>query len=279
MNPLLVATVNQSTVYSDADCAAETPALVAQINEDLLPVWQVCPVQSVIVPRGGTIPPEADRIEYILDDPTQAGALGYHSDGSQEKVPTIYVFAKPTLSDGGTVSGVRSHEWQETAVDPFISYVVALDLQIGGFRGGYRAGVMLEVCDGPEADQFGYKKNGVAVSNFVTPSWFSLPWTPPNGYKGGGPLDFVGNVQAAFGLSNRGAPIGINPGGYISLFLSRVAKDWFSVNAAHSPSIMAIEKALPPIAPHVMKADGSLMKPDEICPYSRRGRWLARHGG
>lgn len=276
MSPLLIAVTNESTVESDADVQARLQALDDQVNLDLAPIWQVPQVQSVFVPKGQPIPAEAQRLERVLDDADQAGALGYHSDSAQEGIPTSYIFSRTALSANASPSNVHSHERCEAAVDPFISYTVSLDLQIGGFRGGLSAVVMAEVSDGPEADQFGYKRNGILLANFVTPLWFSMPWKAPVGFKTG-QFDFAGNVSAAFGLTNQGKPVGINPGGYLALRLERVVRDWYQVFAKHEESIQAIEQAIPPGHAHIVQHDGAIVDPATVCPFTRKGRWLARH--
>lgn len=277
---MLVAVVNQSTVETDAQVQARLGALDDQNNLDLAPVWQVPQTKRILVPSATplVLPAGTERLELILDNATQAGALGYHSDSDQEVLPTSYIFSKTTLDDGASPSVVHSHEACETAVDPYISYTVMLDNQIGGFRGGYTAIVMLEVSDGPEADQFGYKRNGILLSNFVTPAWFGMPWTIPVD-SASKQFDFIGNVSQAFGLDRRGKPIGINPGGYIALRLMRVAKDWYQVNAQLAPALEAIENAVPSDGPKVLRGDGTLMDHATICPFTRRHRWLKRHGG
>lgn len=279
MQPLIIAVVNQSTVESDAQVQARLQDLDDQINLDVAPIWQLAPVQSVFVPKGHPVPPNASRVELILDDATQAGALGYHSSGGQgETVPTSYIFSKTSLADGAQPSVVHSHERVECAADPFIANTVNLDVQIGGFRGGYSAIVMLELCDGPEADQFGYKRGNTLLSNFVTPAWFSMPWAAPAGISTH-QFDFLGNVTAAFGLTGRGQPVGLNSGGYIALRLTRLVKDWYQVQGRESSAMRALEVALPPDSAHVLSHDGTRLAPATICPLSRRGRWLKKHGG
>lgn len=282
MSSLLVAVTNMSSV-PDSEVMSAMPIIDDQNNLDVRPIWQVAETTRVFIPRGGMIPPQADRIEHILDNSDQAGALGYHSDGQQDKVPTSYIFALDSQKDGADWRVVWSHEAIEASADPFISYSVPLDVQIGGIKGGYSAILMLELADAAENDSDGYKRQGakglvIPLSNFVLPSWFSMPWQLRPGVKAGR-FAFVDNVHAAFSLDRNGKPVGLNAGGYIGLRIDRISKDWSQVEAMHEPVLKCLADALPPGEAHILLADGTRLDPKTINPYSRRSRWLKKYGG
>src|SRR5207247_2217548 len=128
----------------------------------------------------------------VTDDPTMAGALGYH-DLTNDGLPIGYVFAKLDLQAGMSWTVTTSHELLELLGDPDCN----LDAQISstGIRVAY------EACDAVEADRYGYEVDGVLLSDFVTPSWFGrgLP----------GPYDHLNHCDQ---------PLVLLPGGYISVW-------------------------------------------------------------
>jgi hypothetical protein len=130
----------------------------------------------VYVPKGGTAPAGAFPL-VIMDDPDQAGALGYHTEDPDGKV-WGRVFVKPVLENGGSaltgalsVSSVLSHEVLETFVDRSVNYWA--DRMDG------KTMVALEVADPVENDSYNVTvtnpagvKVKVAVSNYVLDAWF-----------------------------------------------------------------------------------------------------------
>lgn len=178
----LVAFLNRSTVVSDSDVDAMRVAIGQQVTIDFAPYWQ--DARTIFVPKGGVVPPSAWQLVF-LDDPKHAGALGFH-DLTKAGLPLGKVFAKTTLDAGDAVSVTASHELLEMLADPSIDRVV----QVG--TGTFYA---LEVCDACEADAFGYVRNGIRVSDFVTPAWFDAPI---------GPFDFGQHVGATREILSEG---------------------------------------------------------------------------
>lgn len=74
-----------------------------------------------------------------------------------------------------------------------------------------------EVCDACEADQFGYKKNGVLLSDFVYPSWFE-------GFRttGSTQFDFQKEITKPFQLLK---------GGYIGVYDVQSGSGWTQLTA------------------------------------------------
>lgn len=196
---------NFSSVVSDTDVAALVVALGIQVSRDFAPSWG-CDARL----RFATKAEKLLSTEWLLgiyDDSDQASALGYH-DVQANGTPLGKVFAKTTLEDGGLVSVTTSHELLEMLVDPEINGC-SLDEALGRIWA-------TEVCDAVEADELGYPINGVQVSDFVLPNFFTRNAT-------GAPLSFGGHVTRPFSLA---------PGGYLSyLDLGNEAAGWQQIFA------------------------------------------------
>lgn len=129
----------------------------------------------------------ADLILGLFSDPDQPGALGYHSV-SPDGIPFGKIFPKLDKQDGANLSTTIDHEAKEAIVDLWCN------LAVGGLDGQFWAD---EPCDAVEQDEF--TVDGITLSNFVLPGW----------YSGVGKLDFLGKLSA---------PLTVNPGGYAQYF-------------------------------------------------------------
>jgi hypothetical protein len=177
---LQIAVINESSAITDADVQAMLPAFAQQWNGDLQPIWGVEEATFTFVPKSQS-PAAGTWWVVFLDDSDQAGALAYH-DLTNEGLPISKVFVKTILADNASVSVGATHEICEMAVDPWLNSAYQ-DPQ-GVFWAG-------EVCDPVEDDQYGYKIDGVLVTDFVTPNWFSHQHAQGN-------IDFRGHSNAAF---------------------------------------------------------------------------------
>jgi hypothetical protein len=147
----------------------------------------------------------------ILDNADQAGALGYH-DITPDGLPLGKVFAKTTVDEGGAVSVTASHELLEILGDPDINLIAEVDDGTGRPAKFYA----YEVCDACEDDQFGYKINGILVSDFVYPAYFES-FRAANSTQ----FDFGKHITAPFTLL---------AGGYISVLdLANLSEGWQQV--------------------------------------------------
>jgi hypothetical protein len=130
----------------------------------------------------------------------QPGALGYHN-----WPPIIKVFPKLDQKDGAKLSVTIDHEVKEATED------LTIDDAKSGKDGHFWAN---EPADAVESDE--YTVDGVALSNFVLPGWYS---------GNGGKYDFLGKLTS---------PLTITPGGYAQYF--DPAKGWQQVtHAAKAP--------------------------------------------
>jgi len=127
----------------------------------------------------------------VMDNPDQAGALGYHELTSQG-APLGKIFAQLDLDSGSSWTATLSHELLEMLADPWINWCA-----FGSDNKIYA----LEVCDAVEAYNLGYFIDGVLVSDFVTPAWFEPTCADR--------MDFKQHLAKELELAR---------GGYISIF-------------------------------------------------------------
>jgi hypothetical protein len=137
----------------------------------------------------------------VIDDPDQAGALGYH-EMTVHGEPLGKVFARLDMQSGASWTVTLSHELLEMLADPWVNWCAE------GSDGRVYA---LEVCDAVEADALGYEIDGVLVSDFITPSWFE----PTAADR----VDFKRHISK---------PLQLASGGYISVL---GAKGWTQIAA------------------------------------------------
>jgi len=208
MPNIKIAVLNPSTVVPDADVKAALPAFQSQVSDDFAPAWGID--ASLRFVASGSKPAAGEWWLSILDDSDQAGALGYH-DLTKEGLPLGKVFAKTDLTFGENWTVTFSHELLEMLADPNINLTVFDESQGGGRLYAY------EVCDPCEADQFGYKKNGVVLSDFVYPSWFE-------GFRAAGSTQFDYQKEIT-------KPFQLLKGGYIGIYDVKSGSGWTQLTA------------------------------------------------
>lgn len=196
----VIAITNQSTVLTDDQVKAVIPALQKQVTDDFRAYWDV-DATLTFLPKTEVLTAGWWQI-VIVDDPDQAGALGYH-ELSAQGTPLGKVFAKLDIENGQSWTCTLSHELLEMLGDPFIDTCKeAVDGKL----------YALEVSDAVEADELGYQIDGVLVSDFVTPRWF-------NSDVAGDRYSFKQNVKS---------PMELAPGGYISVLDPK--RGWIQLN-------------------------------------------------
>jgi hypothetical protein len=183
-----IAFTNESTVLKDPEIQAIIPALQSQVSSDFRHAWDV-DCKLLFLPKGQPLPAGYWQI-IVLDNPDQAGALGYHEVTSGGN-PLGKIFAKLDIDDGHSWTVTTSHELLEMLADPYINWCAQ------GENGEIYA---LEVSDPVESDALAYHINGVLVSDFITPGWFG----PAEQFK----PDFKGHLTKRLQLAS---------GGYVSI--------------------------------------------------------------
>jgi hypothetical protein len=156
----VVAVTNASTCLTDIQVEAAIPSLQRQVSFDFKSYWDL-DCQLVFLPASQRLTSGWWQIS-VIDDPDQAGALGYH-EMTIHGEPLGKVFARLDMESGSSWTVTLSHELLEMLADPWINWCAE------GSDGKVYA---LEVCDAVEADALAYRIDGVLVSDFITPSWF-----------------------------------------------------------------------------------------------------------
>jgi hypothetical protein len=173
-----------------------TQAVTKQLQEHFCPIYGLAAWSLSYDP---TTPYAGSPNLAIFDSADQAGFLGYHATDPQGlaygKVFIQDIFADGgTMNDGASVSGTISHEALEMVGD------LAADRFRLALDGVARAE---EACDAVE-DHY-YEIDGISVSDFVTPSWYS--------YGGHAPYDHMAVLTR---------PLSRTSGGYIILLRNGV---------------------------------------------------------
>lgn len=196
----VIAVTNASTCLSDAQVEAVLPPLQKQVSNDFQAYWELDCTLSLL-PKDQPLPADWWQIA-VVDNPDQAGALGYHELTSLG-TPLGKIFAKLDLDSGSSWTVTLSHELLEMLADPWINWcAVGSDNKI----------YALEVCDAVEADNLGYFIDSVLVSDFVTPAWFEPTCADR--------VDFKQHLSKELQIAR---------GGYISVF--NEAEGWTQITA------------------------------------------------
>ncbi len=186
----VIAITNQSTVLSDTQVQGVLASLQKQVSNDFRGYWDTDATLAYL-DKDSALTAGWWQI-VVLDDPDQAGALGYH-ELSSIGGPLGKIFARLDQQAGASWTVTLSHELLEMLGDPEID--TAKQAADGKFYA-------LEVSDAVEADDLGYQIDGVQVSDFVTPRWFN---------------DQVECDRYSF-KQRVTKPLELAPGGYISVF-------------------------------------------------------------
>jgi hypothetical protein len=177
-----IACINKAKTPLGVDVGKLTAALQKCYDQHFLPIWGY-PVKLY-----NTTAAKPDEWQFVyFDTADQAGALGYH-DLTKAGQPVSKVFVKTTIDSGELVSVTACHELFEMAIDPVANlWAEAAD----GTEYAY------EMCDAVEEDTFDV--DGIAMSNFVHPSWFE-PFKHPPGTK----FDHLGLLKKPFSMTKGG---------------------------------------------------------------------------
>ena len=177
-----IAVVNKSTV-DFGNFSALVSALRKFNDVNFAPVWGTPAeiIEAKEIPKGfwGLV---------FLDAADAPDAIGYH-DLTLDGLPLGKVFVKTTMADKASVSVTASHELVEMLVDPGIN-LCALKSSTGIIYA-------LEVADPVEETDF--LVDGIAMTNFVYPSWFEEFRKP-----GSARFDYLGLVDRPYKLLKGG---------------------------------------------------------------------------
>lgn len=171
-----------------AELARIAAAISKSMAGDFAPIYE-----RTATVRYDTSAGSDEVIFGLFAHPDQPGALGYH-DVAPGGQPYGKIFPLLDAQDGANLSTTIDHEVKEATED------LTCDVARSGKDGHFWAD---EPCDAVEQDE--YEVDGVKLSNFVTPGW----------YSGVGKYDFLGKLVA---------PLTVDAGGYCQYF--DPAKGW-----------------------------------------------------
>lgn len=168
------------------------------------------PLAHVVQLPKGARPPAGSWNLILLDNSTQAGALGFHDDENGSEIPYSDVFVKTSIEDGSQASAVACHEAFEMLVDPHVvSPWVEPDPENGNQY-------IVEVGDPVQGNDFDIgeahsgKANGLISCDFAYPAWWGIKQSG-NAKK----LSFRDSVSTPFVIASQGyisyLPAGANP--------------------------------------------------------------------
>lgn len=203
-----LAIVNASPVFTDREIMAILPAMQLQLDRDFYPAWRnhVPEVKITFVPweRFQNLAADAWAI-FINRHSKDDSMLGYHSVEGGRVYGRVYVGDIRRMNLEWTVT--LSHEILELIADP--SAETVYQMADGRFAG-------VEVCDPVEADAQAYAIDGVLVSNFVYPAYFS-------NLIRGGRYDHCGFLSGACPELTEGGylPIRDHAGNWSSIYADR----------------------------------------------------------
>jgi hypothetical protein len=200
---------------TDEEVQQASRAINRQIAEDFEPYWSLGATVRLEGETGSQPTPQdpadmrGDAVLYLWNMTDVPGALGYH-DRNNNGIPFGVVFTELSEQVGESWTVTLSHEALELIADPEVNLLVA-----GPHPGDPTKEVFhwYEMCDAVQAET--YKIDGVEVSNFVLPLYFT------GGEEGGGRNDFLGRAHQGKTLQS----YGINPGGYVGFFNPETGQD------------------------------------------------------
>lgn len=189
---------------SDAEVMRWCVAVSYQLANEFFDAWGIAGVELRFIGPGDKPAPDEWWVTCLANS-DEAGALAYH-DLTPHGMPLAKVFVGTMLKDGVSASVGFDHEILEMLADPNIQLEA---------RHANGDSYPLENCDPVEADECGYKAaNGVLLSDFVYPSWFSS--------QGNAPFDYKGHLTAPFTLASGGYAMVVRNGNYVQLNGDRV---------------------------------------------------------
>jgi hypothetical protein len=197
-------------------------AINRQLTFDFGPFWHTRAEMRLEGPAGNKPSKvslkelRGDAVIYLWDNVDVDDAVGYH-EANARGIPFGFVFTELSKQLGEPWSVTLSHEALELVGDPEVNLLVA-----GPHPGDPDQEVFhwYEMCDAVQDES--YKIDGVTVSNFLLPLYFTAD------AEAGGRNDFLGRSYKGSTLPS----FGINPGGYVGFYNPTTGKhETFSLKA------------------------------------------------
>lgn len=203
---MLIAVINESTMVTNDQVNTMCQAIQIQLDLHVLPAWNM---------KSGTIKFYANKAQVpgyawvvnMLDNSTQAGALGYHS--LDNDLIDAFIFAAPVLQNGGAIMVYNPANPGQYLVSSTLSHEVCEmvgDRYANGFSLGADNATLYcqELCDPVEDGTYSITVAGqaIGVSNFIFPSWLNYEAKSPQNL----PFDYMNKLTA---------PMTMTAGGYM----------------------------------------------------------------
>jgi hypothetical protein len=156
--------INDSRHLKDDEIGAALPAVQTQVHRDFAPVWGLD--ASLELVEKGRRPDQGAWWITFIDYARHAGGEGNHFL-TTSGLPFGRIFVQSTKKVAQAWTSALSHELLELLADP--------DTNVVASRGTTKKNSVwhaYEVCDPCADDSYGYKIDGVLVSDFVYPAWF-----------------------------------------------------------------------------------------------------------
>jgi len=206
---VIISVVNHtSTTISDEEVQAVVRAINRQLQEDFRASWGIDATLR-LEGRSGLQPDRqvaasmrGDAVIYLWDQADVPGAIGYH-DLNNRGIAFGFVFTEISAQLGEPWSVTLSHEALELVGDPDVNRLVMGPHPADPSRDVF---FWYEMCDAVQAET--YEIDGVAVSNFLLPLYFTVE------AEADGRNDFLGRLHDGQSLQS----FGLNPGGYVGFW-------------------------------------------------------------
>jgi hypothetical protein len=206
---MLISVINHTKTISDEEVQFTLRAINRQITEDFERHWSMgaelrLEGKSAEKPNHNTLADmRGNAVLYLWDDVDEVkDALGYH-DKNHRGIPYGFVFTELSRQLGEKWSVTLSHEALELIADPEVNLLVMGPHPVEQDRDVFH---WYEMCDAVQTET--YEIDGVAVSNFILPLYFT------GGDEKGGRNDFLGRSHGGQTLCS----FAVNPGGYCGFF-------------------------------------------------------------
>lgn len=208
---MVISVVNHSNgQVTDEALQRAIGAINRQITEHFAPYWSM----SAMLRLEGRSAEEPDKVQppdlrgdaiiYLWNETDVEDAIGYHFQNARG-IPYGFVFTEIAQSIGEPWSVTLSHEALELLADPETNLLVMGPHPTDNRDVFY----WYEMCDAVQDET--YEIDGIAVSNFVLPLYFT----------GTRDVDEIGARNDYLGRMHGGQTLrsfGINPGGYVGFY-------------------------------------------------------------
>jgi len=137
----------------------------------------------------------------LIQDKIDTDSYGYHylQEQAQPYAPVNTPYAKLKYSENWSL--ILSHEVIEMLLNPFLENFRYTEID------GKKVRLVVEPSDPAQFQEYGYKINNVLVSDFVTPNFYDLFYTPNTQYSYTGqikkPLELLENGYFSFQYLDR----------------------------------------------------------------------------